>query len=44
MWYAVGPDEGASVAGLIETRRRTIETLELKQRIATLEQHKETGR
>jgi hypothetical protein len=40
----LSPDEAASVAGLIETRRRTIETLELEQRIATLEQRKELGR
>ena len=32
------PDEAVSVASLIETRRRTIETLELEQRIAALEQ------
>jgi Family of unknown function (DUF5681) len=32
------PDEATSIASLIETRRRTIETLELEQRIAALEQ------
>ena len=32
------PDEATAIAGLIETRRRTIETLELEQRIAALEQ------
>jgi Family of unknown function (DUF5681) len=32
------PDEATSIASLIETRRRTIETLELEQRIAVLEQ------
>ena len=32
------PDEAVSIANLIETRRRTIETLELERRIATLEQ------
>lgn len=32
------PDEAMSIASLIETRRRTIETLELEQRIAALEQ------
>jgi hypothetical protein len=36
------PDEAASVASLIETRRRTIETVELEARIARLEQGKET--
>jgi hypothetical protein len=34
------PDEAVSIASLIETRRRTIETLELEARIATLEQAK----
>jgi len=32
------PDEAVSIANLIETRRRTIETLELEERIAALEQ------
>ena len=32
------PDEAVSIAGLIETRRRTIETIELEARIAALEQ------
>ena len=36
------PDEAVSIASLIETRRRTIETLELEQRIAALEQNRET--
>ena len=36
------PDEAVSIASLIETRRRTIETLELEQRIAALEQSRET--
>jgi hypothetical protein len=37
----LAPDEAVSVASLIETRRRTIETLELEQRIAALEQRRE---
>ena len=37
-------DEATSIASLIETRRRTIETLELEQRIAALERSKETSR
>jgi hypothetical protein len=32
------PDEATAIASLIETRRRTIETLALEQRIAALEQ------
>ncbi|MBF0561789.1 MAG: hypothetical protein HQL37_07160 [Alphaproteobacteria bacterium] len=32
------PDEGAAVAGLLETKRRAIETIELEMRIAALEQ------
>ena len=38
------PDEATAIASLIETRRRTIETLELEQRIARLEQNRETSR
>ena len=38
------PDEATSIASLIETRRRTIETLEHEQRIAALEQSKEAPR
>jgi hypothetical protein len=37
------PDEAVSIASLIETRRRTIETVELEARIARLEQGKETA-
>ena len=37
------PDEAVSIASLIETRRRTIETLELEQRIAALEQKRGTA-
>ena len=40
----LSPDEAVSVASLIETRRRTIETLEHEQRIAALEQSKEAPR
>ena len=34
----LAPDEVVSIASLIETRRRTIETIELEARIAALEQ------
>jgi hypothetical protein len=34
---AVTPDEGVSLAQIIETRRRAIETMELDRRIAALE-------
>lgn len=34
------PDEAVSIASLVETRRRTIETLELDARVAALEQSK----
>jgi hypothetical protein len=38
------PDEAVSIASLIETRRQTIETVELEARIARLEQQgKETA-
>jgi|SRR5664279_4531346 len=40
----LAPDEAVSIASLIETRRRTLETLELEARIAALEQSKEAGR
>ena len=36
------PDEAVSIASLIETRRRTMETIELEARIAALEQSRET--
>ena len=36
----LSPDEAASVAGLIEVRRKTVEMLELDQRIAALERTK----
>jgi len=38
------PDEAASIASLIETRRRTIETVELEERITALEQNQGTPR
>jgi anti-sigma factor RsiW len=38
------PDEATAIASLIETRRHTIETLELEQRIARLEQNRKTPR
>lgn len=34
------PDEAVSIASLVETRRRTIETLDLAARVAVLEQSK----
>jgi Family of unknown function (DUF5681) len=34
----LAPDEAASIASLIETRRRTIESVELEQRLVVLEQ------
>ena len=37
------PDEALSIGSLIETRRRTIETLELEVRIAALEQRDPRG-
>ena len=37
-------DEAASLVSLIETRRRTFETLELEERIAALEQNREAPR
>jgi hypothetical protein len=40
----LSPDEATAIASLIETRRRTIETLEHEQRIAALEQSRETAR
>ena len=36
----LAPDEAVSIASLIETRRRTIETIELDLRVAALEQSK----
>jgi hypothetical protein len=38
------PDEATAIASLIETRRRTIETLELEERISVLEESRETSR
>jgi hypothetical protein len=38
------PDEATGIASLVETRRRTIETLEHEARIAALEQNRETPR
>jgi hypothetical protein len=37
------PDEGATVAGLIETKRKAIEIIELEARIAALEKQKGSG-
>jgi hypothetical protein len=34
------PDEGASVAAIIETKRKAIETVELESRVAALEQER----
>ena len=33
----ITPDEGAAVAGILETKRRTIEAVDLEQRLAALE-------
>jgi len=41
---AVTPDEGLSLAQIIETRRRTFELVELEQRIAALEKTRDTER
>jgi hypothetical protein len=41
---AVTPDEGLSLAQIIETRRRTLELVELEQRIAALETARNTER
>lgn len=38
----LSPEEGAAVAGVLETQRRAVETLELERRIAALEQSRET--
>ena len=35
---ALTPDEGVSLAQIIETRRRAIETMDLEARIAALEE------
>ena len=32
------PDEAATIAGVIELKRRSIETVEIERRLATLEQ------
>jgi hypothetical protein len=34
---ALTPDEAATVAGLLEAKRRALETVDLEQRLATLE-------
>jgi hypothetical protein len=39
----LAPDEAASIASLIETRRRTIESVELEQRLVALEQAAREG-
>jgi hypothetical protein len=41
---AVTPDEGLSVAQIIETRRRTLKLVELEQRIAALEKTRDAER
>ena len=38
------PSEGAAVAGLLETYRKTLETAELEERIAVLEATHEKSR
>ena len=37
------PDEAATIAGVLETKRRAIETSELEQRLAQLEQRLSSG-
>jgi hypothetical protein len=37
----ITPDECATVTGVLETKRKAIETVEIEQRIAALEQHME---
>ena len=37
----ISPDEAATVAGILESKRRAIETVELEQRLAALEAAKE---
>ena len=34
----LSPDEGAAVVGILETQRRTVETVELERRLVALEQ------
>lgn len=41
---AITIDEGSSLAGIVELRRKAIETSELEQRIAALEAQKGKGR
>jgi polyhydroxyalkanoate synthesis regulator phasin len=38
------PDEAQAVAVVLETQRRTIETVELEQRIAAVEAEQDRGR
>jgi hypothetical protein len=40
----ITPDEGATLADILESRRRAIETTELEERIATLEAQKGNNR
>jgi hypothetical protein len=40
----LAPDEAACIAGLIEIRRRTIETMEIERRLAALEANTKRGR
>jgi len=40
---ALTPEEAATIAGILETKRRVIETSELEQRLAQLEQHLTPG-
>jgi Family of unknown function (DUF5681) len=40
----LSPEEGAAVAGIFESQRKAIETVELEQRIAALEQSREAPR
>ena len=40
----ITPDEGATVAGILEVKRRTLETVDLERRLAALETAKEMKR
>jgi hypothetical protein len=40
----LSPEEGAAVAAILEALRRAVETVDMEQRIAALEQARETAR
>ena len=41
---ALSPEEGATVGGILEMKRRTLELVEIEQRVAALEQSQEAKR